>query len=137
MKRVGKHRFDGLYEAFSSPEIGCYAANFIRDALGVKPKDCVIQTDNGAEFTSTWNSGKHSAFEKWVDAYFAGYSNIPPGASTYQSDVETFHRLIEDEFYRIEHVGSFMEFFKKAATYILWFNWARRNRYKGGSPVEV
>ncbi|MCD6501367.1 hypothetical protein J7L01_02070 [bacterium] len=34
-------------------------------------------------------------------------------------------------------MGSFGEFFKKAATYILWFNWARRNRYKGGSPVEV
>ena len=107
------------------------------EALGVKSKDCVIQTDNGAEFTSTWNSGKRSAFERWVDAYFAGYSNIPPGASTYQSDVETFHRLIEDEFYRIESVGSFREFFKKAATYILWFNWARRNRYKGGSPAEV
>ena len=45
--------------------------------------------------------------------------------------------LIEDEFYRIETVRSFREFFKKAATYILWFNWARRNRYKGGSPVEV
>jgi transposase len=106
-------------------------------ALGVNPKECTIQTDNGGEFTSSWNSGKRSACEKFVDAYFAGYSNIPPGASTYQSDVETFHRLIEDEFYRIEPVESFREFFGKAATYIIWFNWARRNRYKNGSPAEI
>ena len=51
--------------------------------------------------------------------------------------METFHRLVEDEFYRIVSIGSAKEFFMKATTYILWFNWYRRNRYKGGSPAEV
>ena len=90
--------------------------------LGVNPKECTIQTDNGSEFMASWNAGKRSACEEWVDALFAGHSDIPPGAPTYQSDVETFHRLVEDEFYRIVLVGSAKEFFMKAATYILWFN---------------
>ena len=106
-------------------------------ALGVNPKDCVVQTDNGKEFVAGWNSGKRSAFEKWVDALFAEHKTIPPGAKTYQSDVESFHRLIEDEFYRIESVSSKADFIRKAATYIVWFNWARRNYYKGGTPTAI
>ena len=106
-------------------------------SLGVNPKGSVIQTDNGGEFVARWNAGKRSACEEWVDSLFAGHSSIPPGAPTYQSDVETFHRLVEDEFYRIESVKAKREFFRKAASYILWFNWKRRNRYKGGSPIEI
>lgn len=106
-------------------------------ALGVDTKGCVVQTDNGSEFVAPWNSGKRSAFEEWVDALFAEHKTIPPGAKTYQSDVESFHRLIEDEFYKIESVNSRLEFFKKAATYIVWFNWARRNHYKGDTPTAI
>ncbi|MCM8796640.1 MAG: hypothetical protein NC923_01965 [Candidatus Omnitrophica bacterium] len=42
---------------------------------------------------------------------------IPPGRKTYNSDVETFHKLIEDEFYRIEAPTSLDDFLAKAYAY--------------------
>jgi hypothetical protein len=46
---------------------------------------------------------------------------IPPGATTYQSDEETVHRLIEDEFYPIEEFYSGNDFFKKTIFYQIFF----------------
>jgi len=107
------------------------------ESLGVRPKECTIQTDNGTEFVAPWNSGKRSACEKWVEFLFGGHSRIPPGASTYQSDVEAFHRLIEEELYKCEDISSAGDFWGKSASYVLWFNYFRHNRYKKGSPAEV
>jgi len=55
---------------------------------------------------------------------------IPPGAHTWQADVETAHRLIEDEFYEVEKFTSKTDFLKKLTTYTLWFNVDRKNSYK-------
>jgi len=62
---------------------------------------------------------------------------IPPGAKTWQSDVETSHRLIEDEFYAREEFASYFDFFRKAAQYQEYFNTQRYNRYKAGSPLDI
>ena len=70
---------------------------------------------------------------------------IPPGATTYQSDVETVHRLIEDEFYQIEAFYSRKDFLTKATSgqratsgYQLFFNVARKNSYKRDqSALEI
>ena len=51
-------------------------------------------------------------------------------AHTFQADVETVHRLIEDEFYEVEAFCGLEDFFHKAYTYNLWFNFARTNSYK-------
>ena len=56
---------------------------------------------------------------------------IPPGAHTYQSDVETVHRLVEDEFFDLETFTSRGDFLAKASTYQLYFNLARPNSHKG------
>jgi hypothetical protein len=44
--------------------------------------------------------------------------------------VETAHRLIEDEFYEVERFSSRADFLRKAGSYNLWFNVARRNSGK-------
>jgi hypothetical protein len=44
---------------------------------------------------------------------------IPPAAQTYQSDVETVHRLEEDEFFDLEDFASRGDFLAKVHTYQL------------------
>ena len=62
---------------------------------------------------------------------------IPPGAKTWQSDVETSHRLIEDEFYARESFFGLQGFMNKAFDYVKYFNCNRHNNYKGGSPKNI
>ena len=63
---------------------------------------------------------------------------IPPAAHTYQSDVETVHRLEEDEFFDLEDFSSRGEFLAKVHTYQLYFNLVRPNSHKGNqSPWQI
>ena len=63
---------------------------------------------------------------------------IPPAAHTYQSDVETVHRLEEDEFFDLEDFSSRGEFLAKVHTYQLYFNLARPNSHKENqSPWQI
>jgi hypothetical protein len=98
---------------------------------GVNFSGCRIQTDNGSEFIGSWSARTDSAFTRTVQA-IPGllHQTIPPGAHTWQADVETVHRLIEDEFYEIESFHSRDDFLAKATTYNLWFNIDRKNSYK-------
>jgi len=61
-----------------------------------------------------------------------------PGAKTFQSDVESFHRWVEEELYAAESFGSKKtEFLMKAAYYQAQFNCQRYNHYKRGTPLEL
>jgi len=63
---------------------------------------------------------------------------IPPAAHTYQSDVETVHRLEEDEFFDLEDFASRGDFLAKVHTYQLYFNLARPNSHKENqSPWQI
>src|ERR1700735_4554397 len=55
---------------------------------------------------------------------------IPPAAHTFQSDVETVHRLEEDEFFDLEYFQNRGDFLAKVHTYQLYFNLARPNSHK-------
>src|SRR3990167_1326970 len=94
-------------------------------SCGVSLNGSRIQTDNGSEFTrlylfgqvGSWNAKKDSAFTRTVQSVQGlEHHTIPPGAHTWQSDVETAHRLIparigsggEDEFYEVETLRSDM-----------------------------
>ena len=55
---------------------------------------------------------------------------IPPAAHTYQSNVETVHRIEEDEFFDLESFSSRGDFLAKVHTYQLYFNLARPNSHK-------
>lgn len=95
---------------------------------GVSLRDLAWQTDNGGEFKGdfpqTLGDSQHV--------------RIPPAAHTYQSDVETVHRLVEDEFFDLESFSSRGDFLAKAHTYQLYFNLARLNSHKDNqTPWQI
>lgn len=125
------------YLAYAQECTLCYSKLFAEVVLahlvgcGVKFKGSRLQTDNGCEFVGNWQSRSDSQFTKAVEAHRGlTHTRCPPRAHTWQSDVETAHRLIEDEFYEVERFTSRADFLAKAGSYNLWLNVARRNRGK-------
>ena len=55
----------------------------------------------------------------------------------YQSDVEGFLHLVEEDLYAAEMFGSEKEFFRKASLCQASFNCTRRNSYKGDTPLNL
>jgi transposase len=106
---------------------------------GVDLRHLVWQTDNGGEFIGEQQpDGSRSGFPAAVTCFGSQHERIPPAAHTYQSDVETVHRLIEDEFYDLETFRTRSDFLAKASLYQLYFNLARPNSHKGGlSPWQI
>lgn len=98
-----------------------------------------IQTDNGVEFNAAGRKLKGlTGFERMVKYYGMEIKYIPPASPTFNSDVETFHRLIEDEFYEIEQYEDLEDMKQKTYTYMLDFNYVRRNRNKDNkTPWEL
>src|SRR5690349_24452571 len=82
--------------------------------------DLVWQTDNGGEFKGDFPKALGDS----------QHVRIPPAAHTYQSDVETVHRLEEDEFFDLEDFSSRGDFLAKVHTYQLYFNLVRPNSHK-------
>jgi transposase len=108
------------------------------NAYGVSLEASVIQTDNGTEFTTPSHSLETTIFTEVVSKLMqAEHKLIPPGAKTWQSDVETSHRLIEDELYACEQFVTKWDFYRKAAEYQRYFNLERFNSYKRGSPIQI
>ena len=106
---------------------------------GVHLRDVTWQTDNGSEFIGALQpDGSRSHFPSAVTFFGSQHQRIPPAAHTYQSDVETVHRLIEDEFFELESFHSRAEFMAKASLYQLYFNLARPNSHKRGlTPWQI
>ncbi len=136
----------GLQFLAYSQERSLACANLFAELLidhfksnGVALGGCAFQTDNGSEFIGSWNAKDDSAFTKTVESVQGLiHRTIPPGAHTWQSDVETVHRLIEDEFYEVEHFKSRKDFIEKTYSYNRWFNIARKNSYKENqTPLEI
>ena len=98
------------------------------DRYGVSLRDLVWQTDNGGEFKGDFPAALGDS----------QHVRIPPAAHTYQSDVETVHRLEEDEFFDLEDFASRGDFLAKVHTYQLYFNLARPNSHKENqSPWQI
>jgi hypothetical protein len=108
-------------------------------SCGVTLRDVTWQTDNGSEFIGQLQAdGSRFHFPQAVTYFASQHERIPPAAHTYQSDVETVHRLIEDEFYDLETFRDRAEFLAKASLYQLYFNLARPNSHKGGcTPWQI
>jgi transposase len=91
----------------------------------------VRQTDNGVEYIGHVTAKEPSAYTLAVESVQGQkHCTIPPGAHTFQSDVETVHNLVEVEFYEIEEFRDRAEFLDKAYSYQLFFNLERPNSYK-------
>jgi transposase len=106
---------------------------------GVNLRDLTWQTDNGAEFIGEQQpDGSRSHFPAAVTYFGSQHERIPPAAHTYQSDVETVHRLIEDEFFDLETFQNRADFLAKVSLYQLYFNLARPNSHKRGlTPWQI
>jgi len=80
---------------------------------GINPETITIQTDNGKEFTNP-HSQKLTLFEKIItEKYKARHRLIPYRRHTYNSDVESFHNLIEEEFFISEKPNNETELLAK------------------------
>jgi transposase-like protein len=98
------------------------------DRYGISLRDLVWQTDNGGEFKGQFPAALGDS----------QHVRIPPAAHTYQSDVETVHRLEEDEFFDLEKFTSRGDFLAKVHTYQMYFNLARPNSHKENlSPWQI
>ncbi len=107
------------------------------DRCGIELRHLVWQTDTGGEFIGSHDKQGHpTGFPAALGD--SQHVRIPPAAHTYQSDVETVHRLVEDEFFDLETFCSRGEFLAKATTYQFYFNVTRPNSHKGNqSPWEI
>ena len=155
MKGMGLPRYEYTYRelstgccfyAYADENNSLYASIFARyvaehlKSYGIKVNGIEWQSDNGSEFIGSVRKklNRRSAFEEVLDEYGIYHRRIPPRASYLQGDVETFHRIVEDEFYDIEDFNSETEFLGKAYAYQLYFNYMRNNRYRENkSPVEI
>jgi hypothetical protein len=91
------------------------------------------QTDHGSEYIGSVFAKTDSAYTRTIEKVPGQtHGTIPPGAYTYQSDVETVHNLVEMEFYEVEEFSGRNDFLNKARTYQLYFNLIRPNSYKEG-----
>lgn len=124
--------------SFMSGERGTEACTFIVYAFehfkrhGVKVEGITLQID-AASYAVNFRSFKKSAFRKLIESYGAKLK-IVPGGKTKQSDVETFHKLIQVEFYDRIDFTSQQDFYGKAYEYLKDFNFIRKNRHKDKQP---
>ena len=105
---------------------------------GITPR--IVQTDNGSEFVNTRNAlDTTSLFMHVVTRNnITEHRRIPPGAKTWQSDVETSHWIIEREFYDVVKTKSNQNTIAKLRAYQWGFNVMRKNGYKGNkTPYEI
>jgi len=134
-----------LFLAFASRRSASASAVFADriqrhlDRCGIDLPHLVWQTDNGGEFVGALQpDGSRDGFPRAIRLFGSQHQRIPPAAHTYQSDVETVHRLIEDEFFDLESFRNRPEFFAKASLYQLYFNLARPNSHKENcSPWQI
>jgi transposase len=108
---------------------------------GVDLAGTTVQTDNGTEYVGGGRkkSAQPSLFESIVE-HFTGREvvRIFPGACRSQSDVESYHRLVEEELYEVEDLRTETELLGKAHTYQLYFNHLRKNLYRSGrTPRDI
>ncbi|MBI4432229.1 MAG: transposase [Candidatus Omnitrophica bacterium] len=118
-------------------------ADYVAEHLkrhGIKTARIQWQSDNGSEYIGNVRkkTNRKSAFEKTLIRHEIDHGRIPPRCSWLQGDVETFNRIVENEFFDIESFGSEQDFLGKAYSYQLYFNYARKNRYRGNkSPIKI
>jgi len=108
-------------------------------SCGVDMNRLKIQTDNGSEFIGCFRDDRtRDGFERIVGGFGSQHKRIPPRAWSYNSDVETVHRTIEDEFYDLENFKSIKDFHQRVASYQACYNLVRENSNKDSkSPWQI
>lgn len=123
----------------NAARFACYVLSHLV-SNGVDISGCKFQDDNGSEYigSARKKSKKPTAFQKALLDYSVTQERIPPRSPTFNSDVEAFHRLCEQEFYDSEDFDSEETFLAKAFGYQIWFNFLRKNRWRDNkTPWEI
>lgn len=134
-----------VFFSFAYENTNINAASFVTYLMehlkrhGVIVSEVTIQTDNGMEFVGPNMSKVNSLFTHMVQkVYGATHIRIPVGKPNVNADVETFHRLIEDNFYDLEEYSDRIDLLNKAYTFQLIFNYLWVNSYKWNkTPVKI
>jgi len=133
-----------VFFGYSQEKSNYNASNFVEYVLlhlqnfGVDLTKITVQTDNGTEFVMPAKSHRRSRFEQTLARYGVKHRLIPPARPTYNSDAETFHRIVEDEFYCAENFATAGNFYGKAACYQAYFNILRKNRSRNeNTPLDL
>jgi len=126
-----------MFLAFAQEQTAANACLFGRilcqhlAACGVPLKGIRFQTDNGHEFIGCKRQdGSRDGFGPTVEGFRAVHKRIPVRAWSYNSDVETVHRTIQDEFYDLEDFCGLGDFHRRVASYQAWYNLLRPNMNK-------
>ena len=108
-------------------------------ACGLDLDGMRFQSDNGHEFIGgRRGDGTRDGFGPTVEALGAVHRRIPVKAWGYNSDVETVHRTIEDEFFDLENFLNAKDFLRRIATSLAWYNILRPNMNKDNlSPWQI
>jgi transposase len=118
------------YAVFLAEQVSAHLAHH-----GVDLSRVTWQTDNGCEFLE---NKQERGLPSTLRALGSNHRYIPPKRYTWQSDVETVHRLIEDEFFDREEFTGPAQFWAKVSTYWHYFNLVRLNRGKEWqSPLQI
>jgi transposase len=101
--------------------------------------DLTVQTDNGSEFSGQARRIENAPFVQMIEkTHGANHVYIRPGHCNAQADVESSHQLIETEFFDLTRFVDRDDFFRKAESYRLYFNFVRPNFYKEGkTPQQI
>lgn len=106
---------------------------------GVDPDSVTVQTDRGGEFSGGHRKRADHGFPYAVrKLYGARHVYTPPRWPNANADVESVHRLIEEEFFDLERFSGREDFLRKTTLYQHYFNFVRPNGYKGGrTPWQI
>ena len=106
---------------------------------GIPTETVSIQTDLGSEFDGQAMRKNDRGFTYTIEKSFgAQHRHSPPHCPNANADVESFHSLVETEFFNIERFRNPQEFWVKINTYQNYFNLARQNSYKHWkSPLDI
>jgi transposase len=125
--------------SYATTEDGLNACTFITYVFehfkhhGIDVSKLTIQMD-GASYAMNLKSQKKTDLQVLVeDIYGAKLVSIPQGGTS-QSDVETFHSLVEREFYKRRSFTSIQDFFFQVYGFNYDFNYIRKNSHKDWQP---
>jgi len=106
--------------------------------FGVCTHDVIIQTDNGAENIGNLYSKHDGLLSVIVESIYNGtHKTIPIRSPRFNSHVETFHGIVEREFYTQEYLPTEDVLMGKAQTYLWWYNYQRKHIKTRKTPFEL
>jgi transposase len=106
-------------------------------SVNIKRLKIQLKTDWGSYAVGNKHSWKESQFRKFIKKHY-GIKHVLIKHKNSNSEVERFHGLVEDYFYKRVKLTSRQDLFKQATEHIIWFNHLRKNGYRDWkTPLQI